>query len=365
VTKTGRNDPCWCGSGKKYKKCHYQREREQPLPLGAIEDSLNRASVPRLCMHPQAERGVCDKLISAHTIQRSRVLGRLIASDQHLLTFNVRYGSVKNPGPFRIGWRDASTIPGFCGRHDRETFRPLEAEEFVVSPRQCFLLGYRALCHELYSKKKTAASYDRTREIIDRGRPPSEQEHLQEVLRLHNFGVTTAIEDLTPVKQVMDQALLADNYDVCEIAAIEFSGPLSLATTGTFTPDFDLEGRQLQDLSDTGRAIEWLSVSVDATSDGGAVVFCWLKGTQHPRSFVESFLGQGEHQILNLLPQLLFFYLENTYFSPTWWSQLPAGEQEHLRSLAAEPNPYYSERLFKASSCVPWRLKAVHRFGPT
>ena len=22
-TEVGRNDPCWCGSGKKYKKCHY------------------------------------------------------------------------------------------------------------------------------------------------------------------------------------------------------------------------------------------------------------------------------------------------------------------------------------------------------
>jgi preprotein translocase subunit SecA len=21
-TKLGRNDPCWCGSGKKFKKCH-------------------------------------------------------------------------------------------------------------------------------------------------------------------------------------------------------------------------------------------------------------------------------------------------------------------------------------------------------
>jgi preprotein translocase subunit SecA len=21
--KIGRNDPCWCGSGKKYKVCHY------------------------------------------------------------------------------------------------------------------------------------------------------------------------------------------------------------------------------------------------------------------------------------------------------------------------------------------------------
>lgn len=23
VKKPDRNDPCWCGSGKKYKKCHY------------------------------------------------------------------------------------------------------------------------------------------------------------------------------------------------------------------------------------------------------------------------------------------------------------------------------------------------------
>jgi hypothetical protein len=22
AVKPGRNDPCWCGSGKKYKKCH-------------------------------------------------------------------------------------------------------------------------------------------------------------------------------------------------------------------------------------------------------------------------------------------------------------------------------------------------------
>ena len=23
-----RNDPCWCGSGKKYKKCHYEDDRK-------------------------------------------------------------------------------------------------------------------------------------------------------------------------------------------------------------------------------------------------------------------------------------------------------------------------------------------------
>jgi len=24
----GRNDPCWCGSGKKYKRCHFAHDRE-------------------------------------------------------------------------------------------------------------------------------------------------------------------------------------------------------------------------------------------------------------------------------------------------------------------------------------------------
>jgi hypothetical protein len=25
--KLGRNDICWCGSGKKYKKCHYESDQ--------------------------------------------------------------------------------------------------------------------------------------------------------------------------------------------------------------------------------------------------------------------------------------------------------------------------------------------------
>ncbi len=24
----GRNDACWCGSGKKYKKCHYEADKK-------------------------------------------------------------------------------------------------------------------------------------------------------------------------------------------------------------------------------------------------------------------------------------------------------------------------------------------------
>ena len=29
--KIGRNDPCWCGSGKKYKKCHEAFDEKMEL----------------------------------------------------------------------------------------------------------------------------------------------------------------------------------------------------------------------------------------------------------------------------------------------------------------------------------------------
>ena len=29
MPKLGRNDPCWCGSGKKYKKCHMESDAQK------------------------------------------------------------------------------------------------------------------------------------------------------------------------------------------------------------------------------------------------------------------------------------------------------------------------------------------------
>src|SRR5450759_802013 len=47
--KPGRNDPCWCGSGKKYKKCHLDSDEEEvrtsqrsQAPLPGEGDPLHR-----------------------------------------------------------------------------------------------------------------------------------------------------------------------------------------------------------------------------------------------------------------------------------------------------------------------------------
>ena len=36
-SKTGRNDPCWCGSRKKYKKCHTDQDRAKASKTCAPE----------------------------------------------------------------------------------------------------------------------------------------------------------------------------------------------------------------------------------------------------------------------------------------------------------------------------------------
>jgi hypothetical protein len=42
----GRNDPCWCGSGTKYKKCCLPRAREQPAPVAAPAPEPTPAPAP-------------------------------------------------------------------------------------------------------------------------------------------------------------------------------------------------------------------------------------------------------------------------------------------------------------------------------
>jgi len=42
--KVGRNDPCPCGSGKKYKKCHGKDEERRP-PNSAQRVAQRRAAI--------------------------------------------------------------------------------------------------------------------------------------------------------------------------------------------------------------------------------------------------------------------------------------------------------------------------------
>ena len=63
--KLGRNDPCWCGSGKKFKKCHLGKDGESGR-TGMIEDG--HAMIRRM----RAQSIACQFLLRAWSRGRWR-----------------------------------------------------------------------------------------------------------------------------------------------------------------------------------------------------------------------------------------------------------------------------------------------------
>ncbi len=180
-TEPGPNAPCWCGSGKKYKKCHRNRGSEKPLPHEAIAIAMRAAWRHKQCLHPLAAPGICDRIVSAHSVQRSQTLEEIVDSGNHVCSFfPLEHESDGSLRLHRIGWREASTFTGFCAKHDSSTFEPLETAEFTATEEQCFLVGYRALCHEVYQKTGALRADSIIRQMVDRGLPLEMQMAAQE-----------------------------------------------------------------------------------------------------------------------------------------------------------------------------------------
>ena len=64
--KIGRNDPCPCGSGKKFKKCHMGREDELALDsMGEFTEEMSK----RITGLPEVRYGRCREIIDAIDIK--------------------------------------------------------------------------------------------------------------------------------------------------------------------------------------------------------------------------------------------------------------------------------------------------------
>ena len=199
----GRNDPCWCGSGRKYKHCHLDRENQTPIPFREHSKEIKRKFAAKTCLAPSAWLDKCSgKIVRAHTVPKSGSLQQ-IAQDGHVYSFvpSLEYVEKNHgPGPTLWGINKASTFSGFCSHHDNTTFAPLEKQVFGGTSEQCFLLGYRALAVELY--KKHAASQISSLQNADKGIPLEAQVEFQliPIKPLQNRAPKASIPGLKPLQ---------------------------------------------------------------------------------------------------------------------------------------------------------------------
>ena len=266
----------------KFKKCHLSRESATPLPFEAMSQAMLDASTQRRCLHLLAAASICDRIVSAHTIQRSGVLQRIVDSTNHVRAFHpFTPEATGRLRLHRIGWREASTFTGFCARHDSETFRPLETVCFNGDAEQCFLVGYRALCHEVFQKIGVLKSYPVIRRLADRGVPEEQQREIQGMWMSLDAGTRKGLDDFQRLKGAMDACLLNGNHSRWCRAVVNFCGDLPVASTGAITPTRSFDGEQLQVLHDVEADIEELLFGIVETPEGGAAVSCGRTGRLH------------------------------------------------------------------------------------
>jgi hypothetical protein len=328
------HEPCWCGSGLKFKKCHRDREAQAKANFFAETAKMRSDGNRGKCLHPAGGGGACSsKSIASHTVQKGGGLFA-IAEDGHVLTTYVDFSDIHraqgNPEPRRIGVRDASTFPGFCNTHDTALFKIIEQPSLAINAEAAFLFLFRAVCLELVRKRAAIASLPSMKRM-DRGMPPAQQFNAQSRLRAYEQGLMLSDEAVITRKSELDDMLLAKDWSNVRYCQVEFNSLLPLTTACAFYPEFDWTGTRLQDIANLSVTLKDLGFTVTSYGSRSSVIFVWtgpLAGVQ--KRFVDSFLAVPDAEKAERIAAFCFETSENTQLTPTWWRALPEVTRKKL-----------------------------------
>jgi hypothetical protein len=109
----GRNNPCLCGSGKKYKKCCIDKADDadfsNPFNVFKTMNTSMKQRYIKQCVHPI--KSECnERIVKSHSIQNNRILNKL-AVEGYVITMaqeNLFFMTGQ-----QIGRKLATTFSGF------------------------------------------------------------------------------------------------------------------------------------------------------------------------------------------------------------------------------------------------------------
>lgn len=360
MRKIGRNEMCWCRSGKKYKKCHLNRSIQEPHSISRLISELRAKIFHKECMHPDASNSACGKkIIDAHTIQKKGPLKSIADGSNHVYCF--RKDQTGNDTVLRLGWQKASTFKGFCDKHDKEMFSPIEDELYQGSKKQSFIAGYRAVALEYFKKISVVKGLPFMSEYADRGMPVMEQFEFQKCLNSMKQGFFKGIDDFRETLNIYASSHKSQAYDDFESLTVYFVGDLDIAVSGCFSPEFTTSGKRIQTLAPGVKFVENIAVNTVNTESGHALVFSWPKSFTKCTEFAESLINTNYEDLPSKLVELIFSYIENTYFSIDWLNGLENDKRLKIESMARKSIQYGEAVEFSYCKYTNWKVERVMR----
>lgn len=344
MAKLRRNDPCWCGSGKKFKRCHLNRADQMRPALQEVIEEEGKASA-KYCLHPHATWDCSGPIIRAHSIQRTGGLSK-IAREGHVYTVIPTFGDLlRSDGriePKLTGVVQATTFTGLCSKHDSTTFRSIETAPLAASEEHCFLLGYRALSQALFAKRFQHRLLE-LQKTLDRGLPEVEQVLFQREVQSYSTGVDMGLRDLNVCKQVYDGALLAQYFSIVKYYMIWFDATPDVLCTGAGIPEMDFTQKWVytpDEYVDPNGHFDIVCFALIPTDTGGVAVFTWLGESEKCSQFVKSVNELTDDEVPDAMLRFAFEVFENVAIAPAWWDALSdATRQSFVRRINSNVGP--------------------------
>lgn len=290
-------------------------------------------------MAPDSMKDSCSKtIVKAHTVAKSGSLKKISRGGHVYSIVPSIENLIRNKGrikPQLVGINKASTFTGFCSVHDNSIFSKIEDHPFEASQEQCFLLAYRALAREMFTKKALVAS-SRLRKEADRGKS-IEQLGIQMKSNFVDIGASQGLRDIEYYKSAFDKILLSKDFGDIRAFIIDLeSPPPIMCSTGIF-PEQDFAGKQLQDLTDL--AIRPLVINFTSFYGGkfGEIVFTWLSECDPVcRPFIDSLKALADDRMTDGLIRFFFEFSENLHIQPEWWDNLEVNQRDALTLRMSE-----------------------------
>ena len=227
------------------------------------------------------------------------------------------------------GIKETSVFNGFCAKHDKSLFAPIEDKEFICTKEQCFLHAYRAVAKESYLKRKQAESLLPLETFKEIHGIEDEVAYSPEAI-VHLAASLRGAEEIERLKTRLDGALLNRDFDQLVTTIIPFSLAPTVVTSFVYAPDFDFDGNYLQKFEDFERDLSPLIVTMLPAASGGFLLLSHESvANSAPRKLVESYLRQND--LTSCAVWLIACQTENFALSPVWYEGLLDADRQALQ----------------------------------
>lgn len=356
----GRNEPCWCGSGNKYKFCHLTLERQDRPRPHTIESSVRRRARVNRCMSaPDGFGQRCSgQIIGAHTISRASSL-RAISRDGHVYGVPVHRGFSEieaSGGVFELrleGINKLSTFNGFCSAHDNKIFEKIDGLHSVIDADFCNRIAYRSVCKELYLKEQLQV-LEKDLQLFEAGRDGDEQREVREDLKWYNRGMAAAVNELRGYKRSLEMEVEGGGAWRHLVTYVEGSMPV-LASAPLQPLKLPRNGEVIQEFTQDGRPLQNVILNYIVRRNGGAIIFSLRNEDEVASGFVDDVQKMVPEVQLTYMVGLAFEVFENLAVRPEWWE----GLSDRGRSLLNEAANRGANTWSQPNECAPLRLLGV------